>query len=218
MAARRLHNGTDDILLPRPCRSCRRIFPRARVVRADARCSVAVLHYSAAALLLGVLPVFAARLITGCSLADLGLGLGDWRGGLRWLAIGVPLAILAGMIGSAAAPMRAVYPLDTSVTSDLSRFAPYAAVQFLYYGAWEVFFRGVLLFGLRDRIGTQPANLTQTTISVTAHFGRALSETFAAAPAGLLFGWLSLRLRSIWYIAIIHWIVGVSCDWFILRS
>ena len=175
------------------------------------------LHYLAAALVLGVVPVILAKAATGKSLAQLGLGLGDWRSGLRWLAVGLPLAILAGYVGAGSAPMRAVYPLDTTVGADPRVFAPYAALQFLYYGAWEVFFRGVLLFGLADRLGRTTANLAQTGLSVTAHFGRAFSETFSALPAGLLFGWVTLRVRSIWYIAIIHWVVGISCDWFILQ-
>ncbi|HSJ13971.1 MAG TPA: CPBP family intramembrane glutamic endopeptidase [Longimicrobiales bacterium] len=176
------------------------------------------LHFIAAALVLGLIPLLAARVLTGLGPAQLGLGLGDWRSGLRWLALGLPIAILAGRIGAAAPPMRAVYPLDTMVTPDLAHFAPYAALEFLYYGAWEVLFRGVLLFGLRPRIGAGPANLTQTGLSVTAHFGRALNETLSALPAGLLFGWLTLRLRSIWYIAVLHWVVGVSMDWFILNG
>lgn len=76
----------------------------------------------------------------------------------------------------------------------------------------------MLLFGLKGRIGAGPANALQTALSVVAHFGRPLTETFAAVPAGLLFGWVGLRVRSIWYIAIIHWLVGVSLDWFILTG
>jgi membrane protease YdiL (CAAX protease family) len=177
-----------------------------------------LLHYASAALVLGVMPVFAAHLISGAGLRQLGLGLGDWQAGSRWLAVGVPLAVLAGRVGANATPVRAVYPLDTDVTADLASFAPYAMLQFLYYGAWEVLFRGVLLSGLKERIGAGPANLVQTALSVTAHFGRASNETFAALPAGLLFGCVTLRVRSVWYIAIIHWLVGVSCDWFILRA
>jgi membrane protease YdiL (CAAX protease family) len=53
---------------------------------------------------------------------------------------------------------------------------------------------------------------------LTAHFGRAIGETFAALPAGFVFGWVTLRVRSIWYIALIHWTVGVSLDWFMVSG
>lgn len=173
-------------------------------------------HFVASAVLLGAIPVIGARLLTGLTLRQLGLGLGRWREGLRWLALGIPLAIVAGYIGAQSASMRAVYPLDPRVPADAASFVPYALTQFLYFAAWEVLFRGVLLFGLAARIGGGPANAVQTAVSVTAHFGRALNETTAALGAGFVFGWITLRTRSVWYLAVVHWVIGVSQDWFIL--
>jgi membrane protease YdiL (CAAX protease family) len=176
------------------------------------------MHYVASALLLAVLPVAVARWMCGISLRDLGLGLGRWREGLLWLAIGIPVAVLAGHIAAADPAMQAVYPLDPSVTPEAAIFIPHALRNFLYYGAWEVLFRGVLLFGLLGRIGAGPANSAQTGLSVTAHFGRVMTETFSAIPAGIAFGWIDLRVRSIWYIAVIHWVIGTSMDWFIVSG
>ncbi len=175
-------------------------------------------HYLASALLLGIVPVVAARWLCGLRLGELGLGLGRWRAGLALLVIGIPLALLAGQIGSAAPAMRAVYPLYPSAADSLLGFAPQALLQFLYSGSWEVLFRGVLLFGLKERLGPGTANVLQTALSVTAHFGRPLAETFSALPAGLFFGWLNLRVGSLWYVAIIHGLVGVSLDWFVLAT
>jgi len=177
-----------------------------------------VAHFAAAAVLLGLIPLLAARRLTGLDLRALGLGLGRWRAGLACLAIGIPLAVLAGRIAALSPAMRAVYPLDPALTAEPLVFARGAALQFLYFGAWEVLFRGVLLFGLIGLMGATGSILTQTALSVTAHFGRALNETFAAVPAGLVFGWLTLRLESIWYVAVLHWLVGVSMDWFILTT
>ena len=176
------------------------------------------LHFAVAALLLAVIPVLAARLVAGLSLRELGLGLGRWRAGLAWLAVGLPLALLAGRVAALAPAMRAVYPLDPALTPEPQVFARYAAVQFLYFGSWEVLFRGVLLFGLRAPLGATSSNVVQGALSVTAHFGRAVNETLAAAPAGLVFGAVDLRLGSIWYVAVLHWLVGVSMDWFILTT
>lgn len=176
----------------------------------------ALWHFAAASVLVGLFPVLVARRVTGLPVGRLGLGLGHWRRGIALLLVGVPLAVLAGKIAAASPAMRAVYPLDPSVP--LADFGGYALGQLLYIGAWEALFRGVLLFGLRERLGDGGANVLQTALSVTAHFGRALNETAAALPAGLIFGWLTLRTRSIWYVAIIHWLVGVSMDWFILTQ
>lgn len=172
-------------------------------------------HFALSALLLGVVPLVLARRATGLSLAQLGLGLGNARAGLLLLAAGIPLAVTAGAIAAASPAMRVVYPLDPVRAN--AGFAAYATIQLLYFGAWELLFRGVLLFGLRPRLGGSAANVLQTALSVTAHFGRAINETAAALPAGLLFGLVDLRIGSIWYITIIHWTTGVSMDWFILH-
>ncbi|HXF96018.1 MAG TPA: CPBP family intramembrane glutamic endopeptidase [Gemmatimonadales bacterium] len=174
-------------------------------------------HCMAAVLVLGIAPVAAARLSTGFSLGELGLGLGRGREGARWLAVGLPLAVLAGWVGSHSAALRAVYPLDAGLDADPGRFLPYALVQLGYFASWEVLFRGVLLFALRPRTGAGLANALQTALSVTAHFGRALDETGAALGAGVVFGWVAMRTGSVWYGAVIHWVVGVSQDWFVVN-
>jgi len=178
----------------------------------------AALHFVASALLLGVIPVALARALTGRTLRELGLGLGNWRAGLVILAIGIPGAIVAGKIAALTPAFRAVYPLDPSLTADPAVFGPYALREGLYYVAWEVLFRGVLLFGLLPRLGGAVSNAVQTALSVTAHFGRPLNETFSAIPAGLLFGGVDLKVGSIWYVAMVHWVVGVSMDWFIVAG
>lgn len=174
-------------------------------------------HFVSAAVLLGALPV-AVTWLAGRSPRSLGLGLGRWREGLAWVAAGVPLAIVAGRIAAANPAMQAVYPLYPHQIDGTTSFLAYAVLQALYFAAWEVLFRGVLLFGMKDLVGGRVANLVQTALSVTAHFGRALAETFSALPAGLVFGAVALRTRSVWYTAVIHWTVAVSMDWFILHS
>lgn len=171
-------------------------------------------HYVAAGLLLGVLPVVAARAGAKIPLAELGLGLGRWREGLVWLAVGMPLAVVAGRIAATQQAMQAVYPLSLTAGSSVPAFAGYAILAFLYYGGWEVLFRGVLLLGLGRSIGHGSANAVQTAMSTLAHFGRALNETFAALPAGFVFGMITKRLNSVWYLAAIHWTVGMSMEWF----
>lgn len=174
------------------------------------------LHYGAAAVLLAGVPVLVARLALGLGPRRLGLGPGRWRLGLAWLGVGLPLAVAAGRLGAGSPAMAAVYPLASHLRPDAAGFLPHALGSFLYFGAWEVFFRGFVLFGLAPRLGEGPANGIQTALSVVAHFGRPLTETLSAIPAGLLFGWIDLRVRSVWYIAIVHWAVGISVDWFLL--
>ncbi len=176
----------------------------------------AIRHFLLSGLLLGILPVVMARGIFGLAPISLGLHLGRWHEGIWWLVVGIPLAILAGKIGAGSAAIRAVYPLDPELTLAPERLGVHALAQFLYFGAWEVLFRGVLLFGLAQRVGSATANTVQTALSVLAHFGRPLEEVVAAVPAGLVFGWVDLRLRSVWYVALLHWLEGMSLNYYIL--
>lgn len=173
-------------------------------------------HYLASGVLLAAIPLLVARFAGGFRLRDLGLGIGRWREGLVWLTIGIPLAVVAGKMAAMQGPMRMVYPLDPLLAPRAGPFASYALWAALYYGGWEVLFRGVLLFGLSRDVGAGTANVIQTALSAVAHFGRAFNETFSALPAGLVFGFITLRTRSIWYVAIIHWTVGMSMEWFML--
>lgn len=176
----------------------------------------APLHYLAAAVLLGLIPAALALRLTGKSPRDLGLGAGRPRLGLAWLAVGLPLAALGGRIGAGSAVMQAVYPLQPGLAT-LPDFVVHSLASLLYYSAWEILFRGVLLLGLEDRLGGTGANGLQTVLSVVAHFGRPATETFAALPAGLIFGSIALRTRSVWYVVAIHWTTAVSTDWFLLH-
>ena len=45
-------------------------------------------------------------------------------------------------------------------------FAPHAALLLAYYVGWELLFRGVLLLGLRERLGDGPANALQTALEM----------------------------------------------------
>lgn len=173
-------------------------------------------HNLAALVLIGLLPLAAAKLLCGVKLGSVGLGLGRWRRGLVWLAVGVPAAVLVARLSSTDPVMRAVYPLDPTLQPGLVRFTYHLAGQFVYYVAWELLFRGVLLFGLERRLGFAGANIVQTALSAVAHFGRPLPETLAAIPAGLAFGGIARQTRSIWYVVVIHLVVGAALDWFIV--
>lgn len=60
----------------------------------------------------------------------------------------------------------------------------------------ELFFRGLLLFGLRARYGDKAAILVSACLFGVSHLD-AVAAIYAAA-AGLVLGWLALRTRSIW--------------------
>lgn len=165
---------------------------------------------------MGVVPAILARPVLGRGPTTLGLGLGDTHWLLRLLAIGVPIAVIAGYVGSRSPAIPAVYPLGGGLTADPAAFAAHAGFYLLYYLGFEYLFRGFLLLGTKDDIGPTAANLLQACLVTAFHFGKPGGEMLAAFPASLLFGWATLRTGSIWCALAVHWVVGVSVDWFLV--
>jgi membrane protease YdiL (CAAX protease family) len=92
------------------------------------------------------------------------------------------------------------------------RWALWAPTYALYYVAFEGFYRGALLHGLRARLGDSGANAAQAMLATLIHVGKPLAETVAAFPASLLFGWLTLRSRSLLPALVLHLAIGLTLD------
>lgn len=151
------------------------------------------------------------------SFKDIGMGLGDTKFGFRLLLILVPLIIPIMYFASAGADIQAEYPLAKILLTrkDLVWSYEIAYVLF-YYVSWEFYFRGFLLFGLRDRFGDLNAILIQTISSCLVHLGKPAGETIGAIIVGVIFGIIALRTRSIWYVFVLHILIGVLTDLYII--
>ena len=75
---------------------------------------------------MGVVPAILAQPLLGRGPTTLGLGLGDTRWLVRLLAIGVPIAVAAGYVGSVSPDVAAVYPLGGALTAEPAAFAAHA--------------------------------------------------------------------------------------------
>ena len=113
--------------------------------------------------------------------------------------------------------VRAAYPLAREALGGGPALWTNEITYLLYYIGWETFFRGFLLFGLRERFGDSGANAVQSAISALIHasltgVNKPFPETFIAIPAGYLLGWIALRTRSVWWGGALHAVVGVATD------
>jgi membrane protease YdiL (CAAX protease family) len=165
--------------------------------------------------LLGLVPALAAKPMLGHGPGDLGLGVGDWRRGLPLLAVGITAALAIGYRSATSPDLAAVYPLG-AVSLAPTAFAAHMTAYLVYYAGFEFHYRGFLLLGLREHLGAGAANLLQAGLATLVHLGKPHVELAAVIPASLLFGWVALRTRSIWYAVAIHWVVGVALDYFLL--
>lgn len=153
--------------------------------------------------------------------SEMGLGKGGWKFGLVVCAIAtiiVPLCALSTLLDG---EMVSTYPLvDFSVFSEWYFILGYFVSYLLYYIGWEFLFRSIGLFSSEKQFGVLGAILMTTMISALVHssiadFGKPMIETLSAIPAGLIFGYITIKTKSIWYSLYIHCLIGFLTDFFI---
>lgn len=173
-------------------------------------------QFTAAALLLGALPLAWWLAAERRPLSELGFTLGDWRFGLR--ASAVLMVVLPPLlwINAGSPAFQAEYPLAKLAGASWLHFLGWQACYAVYYFAWEFFFRGFWQLGQRRRVGLWGALIMQASISTLLHIGKPEGETLAAVVAALGFGLLALRCRSFLYLFLLHWYVGALTDLFCL--
>ncbi len=177
-----------------------------------------IYFFIAAFVLMGVIPALVTKFILKEKLFDYGVRLGNKKGGLTAVAVLFPIIAFAFLLPAAyQKEMRDFYPLFKGALEDYSIFQAMEITRGLFfYTAWEFFFRGFLLFGMRKYVGDWNAILIQTIPSCLWHIGYPAGEIFMSIPAGIMFGILALRTRSIVYPFLLHWFIGVALDVFII--
>ncbi len=149
-------------------------------------------------------------------LASFGWTFGRAGRGLALAAAGLPLAVLAGFIGSRNPEMKKMYPFAKAACADARTFAGYElAYLFFYFLPWEFVFRGVLFLPLVPALGLLPALAVQTTISTLLHIGHPDIEVFAAAGAGVIFGAIAYATGSFFTTFALHAATGIATDTFL---
>jgi len=159
-----------------------------------------------------LIPALIIKFIFKEKLSNYGLRIADGKFGLKVILITYPIIILSMYPASLTPEYQGLNPMYSDAGKSVPVFILYAAVYGLYYIGYEFFFRGYMLFGLRERFGDTYAILIQTVPSCIAHIGRPESEMISSILAGLVFGYLVLRSRSIWYVLVLHWLIGIGCD------
>jgi membrane protease YdiL (CAAX protease family) len=172
-------------------------------------------HFGSAFVLLGLLSLLVIKIALKENLSDYGLGIGDWRFGLKAVLLLAPILILSTYPSSKMPDFRAEYPFFKDAGRTATAFITHAFAYTLYYIGWEVFFRGTMQFGLRKTFGDWNAVLIQTIASCLVHIGKPDGEIFSSILGGIAWGIIAFRTNSIWYIFLMHWLLGVSLDFFI---
>ena len=191
--------------------------PPALTYADDPTISAAVLAQLSTALLLGVVPLLVVKFVLRERLARYGLRWGNLRYAFIFSFLAAPLLIAIGYGSAQSAEFRQVYPTIPIALDSPTALAWHLFGQIFWYAAWEFHFRGFVQHGIGRSFGAPLGILVQTMASTLAHFGKPGSEIFAAILAGLLWGALAWRTRSILAGICQHWLLGASLDFFIFR-
>lgn len=152
----------------------------------------------------------------------MGLKLGNSNLGTKLCLVALIIVPLVALSTVLSADMTSTYPLvNLSVYNEWYYILGYFASYFLYYVGWEFLFRSIILFNCEEKCGVLGAIVISTMLSALVHsciagFGKPMVETLSAIPAGLIFGYITSKTKSIWYSLFIHMLVGFLTDMFII--
>lgn len=140
------------------------------------------------------------------------------RKNLLWSLLAILLIIIPSAYQASSMPsVLTEYPLPRTLLQNQQLLPVYfLGLFFLYYLPWEFFFRGFLLFGLKDRYGTAAAILIQTISSSLVHIGKPAPEIIGSIPFGIIFGIIAIRTKNIWIVVLLHAALGIFTDLFII--
>jgi membrane protease YdiL (CAAX protease family) len=165
----------------------------------------------AAALML-VVPLIATFAL-GMKPSELGLRLGDARYGLLATVIVTSILVVPLFFAADDPLIQDTYPWAGHWPGQsVKNLAMWIGMLLIYYVSFEYFFRGFMIKAIEPHWGLAAAIWAQAIASTLVHLGKPPAETITALPAGILFGIMAVRGRSILWPALLHLNVGLITD------
>ena len=182
-----------------------------------------MLSFTSGLLLLVVIPCLLIRFRFKESVKSYGLGLGNVRLGLTFLAVLILIGLPLFYFGARNAQMWVEYPLiyrgmDVAQIKQQFQWHSFLLYELIYasfFFATEFIFRGYMLFGLRERFGLY-AILIQMLSYTAWHFPKPVPELIGTPVWGFGVAAVTLRVKSLWYVFIAHWLLNIFFDVMIL--
>jgi membrane protease YdiL (CAAX protease family) len=155
-----------------------------------------------------LLPICVILLVLREDPRRFGLRLGNWRKGALFTLLGI-LFMAVVIVGLAQSEeFRSYYRMGSFQAPQRRAVTEFALRQLVYMFSWEFVFRGFLLFGLRERLGSL-AVWIQAVLFAIMHLGKPELETLSTILGGAAFGYIDLESESILPSVVIHWAIYV---------
>jgi hypothetical protein len=171
-----------------------------------------VYWFSADGFLMFIVPMILIFLVLKGKPSEYGFTIGDYKFGLSSYFIFMIFMIPVVWIISGNEDFAKAYPqAGNKVRENFNVLVYYELFVGFYMLAWEFFWRGYMLFGLKQKFGYY-AIFIQMIPFFILHRGKPELETFASIFAGLILGVQAWRARSFLYCFLTHWTVMIFVD------
>lgn len=171
-------------------------------------------HFFATFILFAVVPVVIVKTVLKKSLKDIGVCLGDWKFGFSAFVVLCLVAAYPVYNSSLNEEHLQFYPLTTLATKTPLLFLLWSLTYLPHYIGWELFFRGYIGFESKSRYGIAVAIAIPTLLTTLMHIGKPSGELWGALVMGVIMGAITLRARSILWILLFHWYLGILNSYF----
>ncbi|HEY0089957.1 MAG TPA: CPBP family intramembrane glutamic endopeptidase [Candidatus Lokiarchaeia archaeon] len=167
-----------------------------------------------------IIPYIIVRYYFKEEFKNYGLTWGNKKFGFLLLIPLVFVLFVVAIFVSQDSELQLEYPLSKLIGINWLVLIFYEISYFFYFFAYEIIMRGYLQWGLkREEISIKSIIIIlmiQTMITTLFHIGKPSSEIFLALIMGPIIGYAALKLDSIYYGMILHFIINVFMDFFIL--
>jgi membrane protease YdiL (CAAX protease family) len=168
--------------------------------------------FSADGFLMFVIPILLILLVLKGKPADYGFRIGDYKFGILSTVVFLVIMIPILWLSSGTETFARAYPQGgIRIKENMSILLYYEFFVGFYMLAWEFFWRGYMLFGLKEKFGYY-AIFIQMIPFFILHRGKPEIEVFSAIFAGLILGIQAYRANSFIYCFIVHWSVNIFND------
>jgi len=163
---------------------------------------------------LGILPIIIMMIFAGKSWADYGVKIPESFETLWWILGLVSLVIPINYLNAKKADNLLVYPQIRSKYWTIKVFVHEYSSWIAYLLAYELLFRGFLLFSVYRVAGAWTAMLVNVAIYAIAHVPKGQKEAVGAIPLGMLLSYLTLKTGDIWIAVVVHIALALSNSFF----
>jgi hypothetical protein len=168
--------------------------------------------FTADGFLMFVVPIILILFVLKKKPADFGFRIGDFKFGSISTIIFLVIMLPILWVSSGTESFARSYPQGgIRIKEHIEILLYYELFVGFYMLAWEFFWRGYMLFGLKDKFGYYAVFIQMIPFFIL-HKGKPEIEVFASIFAGLILGIQALRANSFIYCFVLHWMVNIFND------